>query len=322
MSIVPPEPVRSSVQLRPAFAVAPADKQGFVGHVSEGGDSVYIVNKPPGPTSFAQVASLRRLLGVKKAGHAGTLDPDASGILIVLTGQATRAAKFFEGLDKEYLAVIKLGVTTDTYDLSGQVLTATDVPGFNWEQIEQAVKNFQGHIMQVPPAFSAIKKNGQPLYKAARQGIPVELTPRPVEIQRIKLEEINLPEITISVKCSKGTYIRSLAFDLGKLLGCGAALSKLVRTAVGEFTLDRAVPGNAGREELASAAISIDQALYFLKTLELSQEQVQRVSHGNPVECSRPDARQIKARFQGQALAIGQIQNNLFKPHTVLAPQC
>jgi len=307
-----PEPVRSSSQLGP----------GFIGHVSEGGDSVFIVSKPPGPTSFTQVASLRRLLGIKKAGHAGTLDPDASGILIILTGQATRAAKFFEGLDKEYLAVIKLGTTTDTYDLSGQVLSTSDVPVFSRAEIEKALSNFQGHIMQVPPAFSAIKKDGQPLYKAARQGIAVELVPRQVEIQRINLESVDLPEITISVKCSKGTYIRSLAFDLGNLLGCGAALSKLVRTAVGEFTLDRAVSGNASREELASAAISIDQALYFMDALELSQEQVQKISHGNPVECSHSDAGQIKARYQGQILALGPLQNNIFKPQTVLAPQC
>ena len=285
-------------------------------------DSVYIVNKPPGPTSFAQVASLRRLLGIKKAGHAGTLDPEASGILIVLAGQATRAAKFFESLDKEYLAVIKLGITTDTYDLSGQVLTTANVPAFSRAGIEKALSSFQGHIMQVPPAFSAIKKDGQPLYKAARQGIAVELVPRPVEIRQIKLEEINLPEITISVKCSKGTYIRSLAFDLGKILGCGAALSKLVRTAVGEFTLDRAVPGDAGREELASAAISLDQALYFMESLELSPDQVQKISHGNPVESFRSDAVQIKARYQGQILALGPLQNNIFRPQTVLAPQC
>ena len=291
-------------------------------NLSEGGDAVFILNKPPGPTSFAQVASLRRLLGIKKAGHAGTLDPDASGILIVLTGQATRAAKFFEGLDKEYLAVIKLGITTDTYDLSGQVLSTSDVPVFSRAEIEKALSNFQGHIMQVPPAFSAIKKDGQPLYKAARQGIAVELVSRRVEIQRINLESVDLPEITISVKCSKGTYIRSLAFDLGNLLGCGAALSKLVRTAVGEFTLDRAVSGNASREELASAAISIDQALYFMDALELSQEQVQKISHGNPVECSHSDAGQIKARYQGQILALGPLQNNIFKPQTVLAPQC
>ena len=285
-------------------------------------DSVYIVNKPPGPTSFAQVASLRRLLGIKKAGHAGTLDPDASGILIVLTSQATRAAKFFEGLDKEYLAVIRLGVTTDTYDLSGQVLTTAAVPQFSRTEIEKELRSFQGSIMQAPPAFSAIKKDGQPLYKAARQGIAVELVPRQVEIQRIKLEEINLPEITISVKCSKGTYIRSLAFDLGKLLGCGAALSKLVRTAVGEFTLARAVSGNAGRAELASAATSIDQALYFLESLELSPEQAQRISHGNPVDFNHSDAGQIKARFQKQILALGQVQDNVFQPQTVLAPQC
>jgi tRNA pseudouridine55 synthase len=322
MSSQQPESVRSSVQLRPAFAGAPAGKPGLAGPVSEGGGSVYIVNKPPGPTSFAQVASLRRLLGIKKAGHAGTLDPDASGILIILTGQATRAARYFEALDKEYLAVIKLGITTDTYDLSGQILSTSDVPQFSWDEIEKALSSFRGSIRQAPPAFSAIKKDGQPLYKTARQGIAVELVPRLVEIRRINLESVELPEITIIIKCSKGTYIRSLAFDLGKLLGCGAVLSKLVRTAVGEFTLDRAVSGNAGRAELASAALSIDQALYFLESLELSPEQAQRISHGNQVECSHPDAGQIKARYQGQILALGTLQNNVFKPQAVLAPQC
>ncbi|MBI4725881.1 tRNA pseudouridine(55) synthase TruB [candidate division TA06 bacterium] len=285
-------------------------------------DAVYIVNKPPGPTSFAQVASLRRLLGIKKAGHAGTLDPDASGILIVLTGQATRAAKFFEGLDKEYLAGIKLGVTTDTYDLSGQVLSTVAVPDLSRTEIKLALKNFQGQIMQAPPAFSAIKKDGQPLYKAARQGKPVELVPRQIEIQWIKLKQITLPEITVSVKCSKGTYIRSLAFDLGKILGCGAALSGLIRTAVGEFTIDRAVPGDSGKEQLAAAAISIDQALYFIESLELTSDRAQRIGHGNPVDCAHPDAGQVKARYQDQILAIGPVQNHVFKPQTVLAPQC
>lgn len=286
------------------------------------GNAVYIVNKPPGPTSFAQVASLRRLLGIKKAGHAGTLDPEASGILIVLAGQATRAASFFEGLDKEYLAVIKLGVTTDTYDLSGQILSTADVPGFSQDVIEKALNNFQGHIMQAPPAFSAIKKDGQPLYKAARQGKPVELVPRPVEIRQIRLEKMDLPEITVSVKCSKGTYIRSLAFDLGNLLGCGAALAKLVRTAVGKFTLDRAAGGNAPREELAAAAVSLDQALYFLDALELTPDQAQRIGHGNPVECIHSDDCRIKARYLNQILAIGQVQRNIFKPQTVFTPSC
>jgi tRNA pseudouridine55 synthase len=286
------------------------------------GDAVFIVNKPPGPTSFTQVASLRRLLGLKKAGHAGTLDPAASGIMIILTGQATRAAKLFEGLDKEYLAVIRLGVVTDTYDLSGQVLSTADVPGFGREEIEKALENFRGSIMQVPPAFSAIKKDGQPLYKAARQGKPVELVPRPVEIRKIKLEQMALPEITVSVKCSKGTYIRSLAFDLGRLLGCGAALSALVRTAVGEFTLDRAVSGDSDKSRLSAAALSLDRALYFLDSLELSPDQAQRIGPGNPVDCSRPDAAQIKALYRGRLLAVGPVQNNIFQPQTVLAPQC
>lgn len=302
MSSTLPEPVRSSL--------------------SEGRDAVYIVNKPPGPTSFAQVASLRRLLAIKKAGHAGTLDPEASGILIVLTGQATRAARFFEGLDKEYLAGIKLGVITDTYDLSGQVLSTANVPSFTRDEIERALNNFQGSIRQVPPAFSAIKKDGQPLYKAVRQGKPVELVPRPVEIRQIKLEQMDLPEITVSVKCSKGTYIRSLAFDLGNLLGCGAVLSKLVRTAVGDFNLDRAVSGNSIREDFLEKAVSLDKALYFLEALELSPEQAQRISHGNPVDCSHPDTGRIKARYQEKLMAIGQIQNSIFKPQTVFVPPC
>jgi tRNA pseudouridine55 synthase len=286
-------------------------------------DALYVINKPPGPTSFAQVAKIRRLLGIKKAGHAGTLDPAASGVLLVLAGQATRIARYFEALDKEYRAVIRLGMETDSYDLTGKIINEKPVPdSLSPEKLEMVLEKFQGKIMQAPPAFSALKQNGQPLYKAARQGKPVEVKPRPVEIHGIELEKIILPEITIKVRCSKGTYIRSLAHDLGRELGCGAALAGLVRTAVGEFVLRNAVPGDAGKEEITACAVGMDRALYFLGSIELDTDKVQRVRYGNSVEYSAADSKLVKARYSGQLLALGRIQNSTFIPNTVFDIQC
>jgi tRNA pseudouridine55 synthase len=286
-------------------------------------DALYVINKPPGPTSFAQVTKIRRLLGIKKAGHAGTLDPAASGVLLVLTGQATRIARYFEALDKEYRAVIRLGLETDTYDLTGKILNELPVPdSLSAENLRMVLEKFKGRIMQAPPAFSAIKQGGQPLYKAARQGKAVETKARPVEIYQIGLEKVDLPDITITVRCSKGTYIRSLARDLGRELDTGAALAGLVRTAVGDFALPQAVNGDAGADELMSHALTLDQALRFLDSIELDGEHAQRVRHGNNVEFEHIDQELVKAKYCGQVLALGKIHKNTFIPNTVFGIKC
>lgn len=195
------------------------------------------INKPEGITSFSTVSRLKRLSGEKHVGHAGTLDPMATGVLPVCFGKATRIASFVSDSSKTYLADIELGISTDTYDREGRITSRSPVAGIGREQVARSLKNFTGTIEQVPPAYSAIKKNGKKLYQLARSGVDFKPPPRKVTINRIELLAFDLPVISIELDCSKGTYVRSLAFDLGQELGCGAHLSKLVRSRCGIFDI-------------------------------------------------------------------------------------
>ncbi|MFA5629694.1 MAG: tRNA pseudouridine(55) synthase TruB [Dehalococcoidales bacterium] len=215
-------------------------------------DGVLNINKPVGMTSFGIVALVRKLIGIKKVGHSGTLDPLASGVLPVCFGKATRVIEFLTDAKKTYKAVIKLGITTDTYDMEGRVTGQTDVSHLTREDIESALSFFCGPIEQEPPMYSALKLNGQPLYKLARAGITVEREKRQVHIYSIKLLDYNLPEITVETECSKGTYIRSLANDLGAKLGCGAAIAELERLRCGPFDINDAVSVTELKEAFAS----------------------------------------------------------------------
>lgn len=198
-------------------------------------------NKPANWTSFDVVNKLRSLTRVKKVGHAGTLDPFATGLLLVCFGKATKRVESLMQLEKEYLGTVVLGVETDTHDITGKKTRETSIPEtLAATQIAAALKPFQGEILQVPPMFSALKHKGKKLYELARQGKEVERTPRPVWIYALEAIEIALPEIKILVRCSRGTYIRALARDLGKELGVGAILSALVRTRIGPYALKTA----------------------------------------------------------------------------------
>lgn len=200
-----------------------------------------LVDKPAGMTSFGVVARLRRLMQVRKIGHAGTLDPSATGLLILLTGKATRSQAAFMGLDKEYLAGILLGITTDTLDLEGQITHQAEIVEVSREQVQTVLEQqFSGSFQQYPPAYSALKVGGVPSYKLARKGKAVDLKARPVTVHNLKLEQWSPPELTLRVACSSGFYVRSLAHDLGQALGCGAALKSLVRTQVGPYHLEEA----------------------------------------------------------------------------------
>ncbi len=200
-----------------------------------------LIDKPPGITSFGVVNRVRKLLKVKKVGHAGTLDPAATGLLILLTGKGTRSQDDFMGLDKEYLATILMGVETTTRDMDGEVISRKPVPDIYRSEFENLLKTrFTGEFNQTPPAFSAIKQNGVPAYKRARQGQKVELKPRRVRVDRIEITRWELPEITFMVKCSSGFYVRSLAHDIGEAQQCGAALKKLIRTQIGPHRLEDA----------------------------------------------------------------------------------
>lgn len=201
-----------------------------------------MVEKGPGVTSFQVVAKIRRLLKGPKVGHGGTLDPDATGLLLVLVGEATKLSSYLLEHDKEYLATVRLGVTTDSQDLSGRVVEEREVPPLTEEAIRDALSRFVGVIQQVPPMFSALHHGGRRLYELARRGEEVRREPRNVTIYEIALEELLLPRLVVRVRCGKGTYIRTLAHDLGMALGCGGALERLIRTRVGPFSLKDAIP--------------------------------------------------------------------------------
>jgi tRNA pseudouridine55 synthase len=203
-------------------------------------NGIFNIDKPEGLTSHDVVARVRRISGQKKAGHAGTLDPMATGVLPVVLGKATRLVEYLADADKAYRATVMLGAASDTYDREGTITPTPDAAMPTRDQVEQALQQFRGEIEQLPPMHSAIKIGGKKLYELARQGLEVERQPRRVTITRLGLEVYRPPELQIFVECSKGTYIRSLAFDLGVALGTGAYLQALVRTRHGPFAVEGA----------------------------------------------------------------------------------
>src|SRR5689334_14246302 len=201
------------------------------------------IDKPAGLTSHDVVAHIRRAARQKRVGHAGTLDPAATGVLVVALGNATRLIEYVQdATSKRYHAIVQLGTTTATDDAEGQVLASVAVPPFDRTAIERVLQAFRGEIMQVPPMYSALHYQGRRLHELAREGIAVERAARPVTIERLELIDWASPLLTLDVMCSKGTYIRSIARDLGDALGCGAHLQTLRRTAVGSFLIEDAVP--------------------------------------------------------------------------------
>lgn len=200
-------------------------------------DGFLIINKEPFMTSFDVVHRIRKKFGLKKVGHAGTLDPQATGVLVLAVGKATKAISRYEKSDKEYLAKMTLGLRTDTQDSTGTVIEQLTCDQVTEDQVKNALMSFVGEIDQVPPMVSALKHKGKPLYKYARKGIEIERKSRRVTIFSITEIRFALPDIYFKVKCSKGTYIRTLCDDVGQKLGCGAVLSGLERTAVGPFSL-------------------------------------------------------------------------------------
>jgi len=204
-------------------------------------EGILIIDKPEGITSHDVVFKVRRKLRIKKVGHAGTLDPLATGVLVLLLGKSTKLSSQFIAFDKSYRATLILGTITNSADIQGEVVLQKPYHHLSKENIMKAVQKFQGESQQIPPMISAVKHNGQRLYELARQGIEVERKARLIKIDRIQVEEINLPYIKIDVDCSKGTYIRQLASDIGEFLGCGACISQIQRTKVGHFKLEDAV---------------------------------------------------------------------------------
>lgn len=246
------------------------------------------VNKPAGRTSFSIVARLRKLSGEKRVGHAGTLDPLATGVLPVCFGQATRIVEYLMNRPKTYVATIELGISTDTFDREGKVTERTDPTGISISEIEDALKSYVGVIKQVPPAYSALKLHGAKYYNLARAGIPVNPQPREVTIEKIDLLKFDIPCLEIRVQCSKGTYIRSLANDLGKQLSCGACLKDLVRSGYGPFKLEHSILWDEAEETAAKGKLSdmlhpMDFPLADWPLIMLNSEQANKVIKGHNI---------------------------------------
>jgi len=282
-------------------------------------DGFLVVDKPSGVTSHHVVAVLRRVFKQKKIGHTGTLDPFATGVLPVALGEGTKAITFLDESLKEYRAVMRLGISTDTQDLEGVVLQERDWRHVTPAMVTDLVAEFSGELSQVPPMFSALKRDGVPLYKLARKGETVEREPRRIFIHALTIESIDLPEISFTVRCSRGTYVRTLAHDMGECLGCGAHLLQLRRTASGPFTLGNAftldeLAAASPEEVVARHFITIKGALSHLPELELTDSGHARIKNGiapgeedlaSPGEL--PSAGLVMLCFRGVIAAVGEV---------------
>jgi tRNA pseudouridine55 synthase len=238
-------------------------------------NGVLVVDKPKGVTSFDVVAQVRRAYHEKRVGHCGTLDPMATGVLPVCVGEATKLVPFLQAGQKEYLAEVLLGVTTDSQDADGQVTSTREV-AVSRERLTEALPRFLGKILQKPPMHSALRVNGKRLYEFAREGVEIEREARPVEVHGLEVTSFEVPKIGLRVRCGKGTYIRSLAADLGEALGCGAHLTALRRTRVGRFAVDFA----ASLNDLPVPLVSLADSLSDLPALQLEDAVARDVRDG------------------------------------------
>ena len=253
-------------------------------------DGILNINKATGMTSHDVVAKIRKIVKQKRVGHAGTLDPAASGVLPICVGQATRVAEYLSESGKAYRAEIVFGIVTDTYDTEGSIIRTASTADLTLPRIEDLLAHFVGPQMQLPPRYSAIKIQGQPAYKRAREGSEIVLEPRPITITSLDIIAWDSPCLTLAIECSKGTYIRSLAYDLGEQLGCGAHLGALIRTRSGPFSLAESITIEQLAETVAVSAAEggiekylypADIALQAYPALQLDAASVERVLHGN-----------------------------------------
>jgi len=263
------------------------DYYGEASNITNNVSGVLVIDKPVGITSHDVVQAVRSGTKIRRAGHTGTLDPRASGVLVVLVGPAVRLSEYVSASDKRYQAVIQLGITTDTYDTEGQVTSRSPVD-ITYEEFDATLQTFVGQFEQVPPIYSAIKVHGRKAYEMAREGEEVELEPRLITVHELELLDWDPPEAVVDVQCSSGTYIRSLAHDLGEKLGCGATLVGLRRTKNGQFGLRDAVPLRRLQESFADGTwykylIPAAEALGDWYTIELTVQQVDEVRHGHRV---------------------------------------
>jgi tRNA pseudouridine55 synthase len=277
-----------------------------------------LVAKPAGPTSHDVVDIVRRALGEQRIGHLGTLDPFAKGLLVLVVGRATRLAPFAAAWPKSYEGVIRLGVTTETDDLMGAVTRTAPWTHITVAELAAVIQSFRGGYEQRPPAYSAVKIGGERAYARARRGETVEPAPRPVEIRALEIVEAAMPDLRFRATVSGGTYLRSLARDIGAQLGCGAHLAALRRTAVGPLQVDDAVA-----PEAVTPAAVLDAAVLVahLPRRQVDQQERDAIVHGRPIGSNPPaDGGQLTAVFAGdELLAVAEQSGEFLKPRTVVA---
>ena len=275
-------------------------------------NGIVIVDKPEGWTSNDVVSKLKGVLHTRRVGHGGTLDPMATGVLPVFVGRATRAVEFFEHAEKTYETVLRLGLTTDTEDITGTVLTRQDafVTG---EMVEEVLAKFRGDILQVPPMYSALKVNGQKLYDLARKGKEVARQPRPVTIHELTLLGMEAEGIRLRVRCSKGTYIRTLCKDIGAALGCGGCMAALRRVQAGEYTAEEAVPLatliEAENPEIYLRPVDTMFVSYPAVTLTANQEK--RCRCGNAFSVTMDDGTYRAYSQDGEFLMLAKVESGV-----------
>jgi tRNA pseudouridine55 synthase len=286
---------------------------------------VLVVDKPIGLTSHDVVQIIRRGTGIRRAGHTGTLDPRASGVLVVLIGPAVRLSEYVSASDKRYQATIRLGSSTDTYDAEGTILGSSPVDDISEEHFDEILQTFVGEIEQIPPPYSAVKVKGRKAYEMAREGEEVDLQPRTIRVYSLEILEWAPPEAVVDVYCSSGTYVRSLANDLGNALGCGAHLVGLRRTKSGRFTLRDAVPLRRLQETFDAGTwyrhlIPAAEALADWPMVELNGDEVELVRHGHRVAAESGAQGWARAvSEQGDLVALMEVdpESNEWQPRKV-----
>ena len=274
-------------------------------------NGILLVDKPQGWTSHDVVAKLRGVLGERRIGHSGTLDPMATGLLVVFLGRATRAVQFAEAHEKTYLAGMRTGIVTDTQDITGEVLKTAGIRPKR-EELLSVLPEFTGELMQLPPMYSAVKINGQRLYKLARNGVEIQRQPRPITIGELSLLGEGEGDFSLRIRCSKGTYIRTLVNDIGEKMGCGAALSSLRRITSGDFSISQAytleqIIQAAEESRAEGLLLPVDSLFSLYPPLSVNDEQLKKCLCGSSVPIAEPDGEYRFYAPDGSFLLLGSV---------------
>lgn len=274
-------------------------------------NGILLVDKPQGWTSHDVVAKLRGVLGERRIGHSGTLDPMATGLLVVFLGRATRAVQFAEAHEKTYLAGMRTGIVTDTQDITGEVLKTSGIRPKR-EELLSVLPEFTGELMQLPPMYSAVKINGQRLYKLARNGVEIQRQPRPITIGELSLLGEGEGDFSLRIRCSKGTYIRTLVNDIGEKMGCGAALSSLRRITSGDFSISQAytleqIIQAAEESRAEGLLLPVDSLFSLYPPLSVNDEQLKKCLCGSSVPIAEPDGEYRFYAPDGSFLLLGSV---------------